>query len=214
MAVESLVWCPRCDGSMVIRDGPRGRFWGCRRFPNCRGTRRVGTKKVRGVGRREYRPRTAPTTEPAPPASVRPSVGEFGASSPTPTARAAPDIKPPARRTRSRWWLAGVAVAALAVGGWATSAHPTGSLPSATLSVDSGGPGGPQFNGYVVVCADGWISHSGGRQGACSGHGGIGGGTTTRSGPQTNGYTVRCADGSLSNSGGKQGACSHHGGVR
>lgn len=35
------------------------------------------------------------------------------------------------------------------------------------------GPGGPQFNGYVVTCADGWISHSGGRQGACSHHGGI-----------------------------------------
>jgi hypothetical protein len=34
-------------------------------------------------------------------------------------------------------------------------------------------PGGPQFNGYVVTCADGWISHSGGRPGACSHHGGI-----------------------------------------
>jgi hypothetical protein len=28
--------------------------------------------------------------------------------------------------------------------------------------------------GYPVVCADGWISHSGGIQGACSHHGGVG----------------------------------------
>jgi hypothetical protein len=29
---------------------------------------------------------------------------------------------------------------------------------------------------YDVICADGWISHSGGKQGACSSHGGIAGG--------------------------------------
>jgi hypothetical protein len=29
--------------------------------------------------------------------------------------------------------------------------------------------------GYIVVCKDGWISHSGGRQGACSHHGGVAG---------------------------------------
>jgi hypothetical protein len=28
-------------------------------------------------------------------------------------------------------------------------------------------------NGYPVVCADGWLSHSGGIRGACSHHGGI-----------------------------------------
>ncbi len=28
-------------------------------------------------------------------------------------------------------------------------------------------------SGYVVVCKDGWISHSGGKQGACSHHGGV-----------------------------------------
>ena len=29
--------------------------------------------------------------------------------------------------------------------------------------------------GYIVMCKDGWISHSGGRQGACSHHGGVAG---------------------------------------
>jgi restriction system protein len=30
--------CPRCHEQMVMRRGPRGAFWGCRRFPSCRGT--------------------------------------------------------------------------------------------------------------------------------------------------------------------------------
>lgn len=29
--------CPRCAGPMAERSGPRGAFWGCRQFPNCRG---------------------------------------------------------------------------------------------------------------------------------------------------------------------------------
>lgn len=37
---------------------------------------------------------------------------------------------------------------------------------------------GPSNTGYyqmdnTVTCSDGWISHSGGRQGACSHHGGV-----------------------------------------
>ena len=28
-------------------------------------------------------------------------------------------------------------------------------------------------SGYTVTCADGWTSHSGGRRGACSHHGGV-----------------------------------------
>jgi hypothetical protein len=75
-------------------------------------------------------------------------------------------------------------------------------------------------------------SQSGGRPGACSGHGGETGGTTSdsygtadsygTSGSSSgatedygtgNGYSVVCADGTLSDSGGIQGACSHHGGV-
>ncbi len=30
--------CPRCSAPMFERHGPRGRFWGCSRFPECRGT--------------------------------------------------------------------------------------------------------------------------------------------------------------------------------
>lgn len=87
-------------------------------------------------------------------------------------------------------------------------------------------------NGYIVQCADGMWSHSGGLQGACSWHGGETGNTSggssdgggyvappspTPSPPVVigpgNGYAVTCGDGSISNSGGIQGACSHHGGV-
>jgi hypothetical protein len=82
-------------------------------------------------------------------------------------------------------------------------------------------------NGYIVQCADGMWSHSGGIQGACSYHGGETSNVDTGSGALSystspspgndlgpgNGYTVNCADGSISHSGGIQGACSHHGGV-
>ncbi len=33
--------CPRCGSSMVRRKGPYGSFYGCSRFPYCRGTRRI-----------------------------------------------------------------------------------------------------------------------------------------------------------------------------
>lgn len=35
------VLCPKCDGEMVQRKGPNGPFYGCRNFPNCRGTRNI-----------------------------------------------------------------------------------------------------------------------------------------------------------------------------
>lgn len=31
--------CPSCGSSMILRNGRRGQFYGCSRFPNCRGTR-------------------------------------------------------------------------------------------------------------------------------------------------------------------------------
>lgn len=33
------VKCPECDGPMVSRSGTYGTFWGCKAYPNCRGTR-------------------------------------------------------------------------------------------------------------------------------------------------------------------------------
>ena len=75
-------------------------------------------------------------------------------------------------------------------------------------------------------------SHSGGRPGACSGHGGIadsapaGDYDDQDDGPvygtdggnipnyeNGTGYRVQCADGMYSHSGGRPGACSGHGGV-
>lgn len=78
-------------------------------------------------------------------------------------------------------------------------------------------------NGYIVQCADGMWSQSGGLSGACSYHGGEAGspydgssGGSYVPAPATgsgDGYSVVCMDGTVSNSGGIQGACSHHGGV-
>lgn len=36
---HSVPLCPECGGAMVERKSARGAFYGCRSFPNCRGTR-------------------------------------------------------------------------------------------------------------------------------------------------------------------------------
>lgn len=33
------VKCPDCDGPMVARTSAHGKFWGCKAYPKCRGTR-------------------------------------------------------------------------------------------------------------------------------------------------------------------------------
>lgn len=33
------VKCPECGSDMISRKGTYGVFWGCKRYPNCRGTR-------------------------------------------------------------------------------------------------------------------------------------------------------------------------------
>lgn len=33
------VKCPKCDGPMVSRTSSYGSFWGCKDYPNCKGTR-------------------------------------------------------------------------------------------------------------------------------------------------------------------------------
>jgi DNA topoisomerase-1 len=38
-ATETGIACPRCGAPMVQRNGPRGPFLGCSRFPKCKGTR-------------------------------------------------------------------------------------------------------------------------------------------------------------------------------
>ena len=39
--VDENTRCPRCDSSMILRNGKYGRFYGCSDYPRCRGTRRV-----------------------------------------------------------------------------------------------------------------------------------------------------------------------------
>ncbi len=38
---DASVTCPKCGSPMVKRQGPRGEFWGCSRYPACRGTRSI-----------------------------------------------------------------------------------------------------------------------------------------------------------------------------
>ena len=62
-----------------------------------------------------------------------------------------------------------------------SASPPASSAPSTASASPSDGPNPsneipnyPNGNGYAVQCADGMWSHSGGIQGACSGHGGVG----------------------------------------
>jgi hypothetical protein len=33
--------CPKCRGTLVVKNGRYGKFWGCNRFPNCKYTRDI-----------------------------------------------------------------------------------------------------------------------------------------------------------------------------
>lgn len=33
--------CPKCEGSLIMREGPYGKFLGCRNFPSCKGSLRL-----------------------------------------------------------------------------------------------------------------------------------------------------------------------------
>lgn len=43
--VENIPLCPVCSGEMVKRSGAKGEFWGCSKYPNCRGTRPIEKAK-------------------------------------------------------------------------------------------------------------------------------------------------------------------------
>jgi hypothetical protein len=36
--------CPKCSGDTTRRTGPRGPFWGCQNFPNCKGSASFSAK--------------------------------------------------------------------------------------------------------------------------------------------------------------------------
>lgn len=42
--IEKVLVCPKCAGALVIRKGKYGKFYGCSNYPNCRYTRRIGTR--------------------------------------------------------------------------------------------------------------------------------------------------------------------------
>lgn len=228
--------CPRCGRPMVKRTGRYGGFWGCTSYPRCRGTRRRESAGRGARGRsRDRVPASARSASPAMDRAPTPSGTADVTAVPYPV-RSAPN-----RGIGNSWkWVAGFSVVFVVVYGLVSgqvSRSPTPTSPSpnfryATLAPpnsmdESGGAWGAQYNGYPVVCADGWISHSGGIQGACSHHGGIGDYARTLelpssssptqwggvAGPRYNGYSIVCADGWISHSGGRQGACSRHGGV-
>ncbi|WP_427910336.1 topoisomerase DNA-binding C4 zinc finger domain-containing protein [Peribacillus muralis] len=35
------IHCPVCDSKMIEREGKNGKFYGCSRFPSCRGTKKL-----------------------------------------------------------------------------------------------------------------------------------------------------------------------------
>ncbi len=46
--------CPDCEGPMVSRKGQYGSFWGCRKYPDCRGTRdSMGRSKAERAAERD-----------------------------------------------------------------------------------------------------------------------------------------------------------------
>ena len=50
------VKCPECDGEMISRSGKYGVFWGCKKFPECKGTRdNMGRSKADREHEREQR---------------------------------------------------------------------------------------------------------------------------------------------------------------
>lgn len=40
LTIEENILCPRCGSAMVLRSGKYGKFYGCSRFPYCRGTKK------------------------------------------------------------------------------------------------------------------------------------------------------------------------------
>lgn len=39
MTLPENVKCPKCGGDMISRKGKFGIFWGCKKYPECTGTR-------------------------------------------------------------------------------------------------------------------------------------------------------------------------------
>ncbi|MFH1113453.1 MAG: AAA domain-containing protein [Pseudomonadota bacterium] len=47
--VQETPKCPKCGQLMVVRNGPRGAFFGCPGYPRCKGTRSLGKRRNSGA---------------------------------------------------------------------------------------------------------------------------------------------------------------------
>lgn len=173
MARRRYYYCPNCRDTMLgwVSDLDGREHWVCVGHPPCGLGRRPNPQARPPLGRPNVgRPWgvLVEAEEPASPQNTSRSQG--------PSRRAAPTIHRSAVRGRLLWLLAAalaatVTAGVLRVGPFAASA-PTSDRGPVLGPGFVGGPAGPQYNGFRVVCRDGWISYSGGRPGACSHHGG------------------------------------------
>lgn len=157
--------CPDCDAPMrlvELRNG--GRFYGCTRYPTCRGHRDPPARPRRRSAARSASRRRS-NRSPAirvPVATSRPH------PRPLPIWLRAPVV------AVALLLLAGTLVLAAHVGGRSTDSSRSRAPVERprTVSVDRVGTHSIGA-GRKVTCADGSTSMSGGRQGACSWHGGV-----------------------------------------
>jgi hypothetical protein len=153
--------CRRCGSPLVwVRPRSGRSFWGCPNYPACHpATRRRATSSP---------------TQP-----IVPTQGSISAPAPPP----APTPWPGWRAALLASWtglsgtaqaaiLVVVVIAALYVGAAALHGLAPSPVPPAAAPVYYPVPAYHQ-PGYTVICRDGWVSHSGGIQGACSHHGGV-----------------------------------------
>lgn len=55
MTIENVA-CPDCGGPMTPRTSAHGKFWGCKAYPRCRGTRNsMGDARTRFESDTDYR---------------------------------------------------------------------------------------------------------------------------------------------------------------
>ena len=161
--------CPGCGGPMVRIGFADDERWDCLGGCGCTEspphTRRRSSWDMRPVT--PVRRATHPQPEPVTPVRL----ARHPQAAAVFRAPAQPLLDRSRKPVRSRPWLTYVVAALVVAGvGWGAISCQASSVPG-----NGSGPGyytGPAYNGYTVVCRDGWVSNSGGRPGACSHHGG------------------------------------------
>ncbi len=85
--------CPKCNGEMVLRNGANGKFWGCKAYPTCRGTKNPTTEELSAFSS------GTPSTPRVPPAGFGPAVKAF---------KMEPIVKMPGSREQELIWEMGM----------------------------------------------------------------------------------------------------------